>query len=330
MQYLVTGGCGFIGSNFILRCLSQEKNVKIINVDAMVLGSNLRNLQNLKNTNYKFVKGDICDKKLMEKLIEKVDYVINFAAESHVDRSIKNPQNFVRTNIIGVYTILEILRKKKNVKFLQISTDEVFGEILKGKHSEHDELNPSNPYSASKASAEMLVRAFAKTYDIETIITRSANNYGPRQFPEKLIPKTILSAIKKELIPLHGDGNDRRQWIHVFDNCDAILKILSKWKKSSIYNISGNFEATNLNLVRRILKVMNKPEDLITFVPKRPGHDRRYATNSNLLMKEIGFTPKLKLREGLESTIEWYLSNEKWWKNIPFKKVKDPTPWDNN
>jgi len=330
MKYLVTGGCGFIGSNFILRCFDKEKDVKITNIDAMHAGSNPLNLKNLRNPNYQFIKGNICDKKLMKKLIEDVDFVINFAAESHVDRSIKNPEPFIQSNVIGVYTILELLRTKRKVKFLQISTDEVYGEILKGKFLECDKLNPSNPYSATKASAEMLIRCYTRTYNLDTIVTRSTNNYGPRQFPEKLIPKTIISALRNEAIPLHGDGRAKRQWMHVFDHCDALLKILSKWKKSSIYNISGNYEITNLSLVRQILKIMNKSENLITFVPDRPGQDERYGINSNLIKREIGFKTKMKPQESLESTVQWYVSNKEWWQNIRFKKIKNPIPWISN
>jgi len=330
MKYLVTGGYGFIGSNFILRCLEKEKDVKITNIDAMLMGSNLMNLQNIFSSNYKFVKGNICNKKLMEKLVENVDCIINFAAESHVDRSISNARPFIDSNVIGIYTILEILKKKRKIRFLQISTDEVYGELLKGNNLEHDELNPSNPYSATKASAEMLVRSYTRTYGLDTIITRCTNNYGPRQFPEKLIPKTIISALRNKPIPLHGTGTARRQWIHVLDHCDAILKILSRWKKSSIYNISANYETTNISLVKKILKIMGKSEDLIAFVPDRPGQDRRYGINSNLITKEIGFKPRMRPREALESTIKWYVFNKEWWQNMPFKKISNPIPWRKN
>ena len=330
MKYLVTGGYGFIGSNFILRCLEKEKNIKITNIDAMFMGSNLMNLKNINSSNYKFVKGNICNKKLMEKLVENVDCVINFAAESHVDRSISNAKPFIDSNIIGVYTILEILKNKRKIKLLQISTDEVYGELLKGSNLEHDELNPSNPYSSTKASAEMLVRSYARTYDLDTIITRCTNNYGPRQFPEKLIPKTIISVLRNKSIPLHGSGTAKRQWIHVFDHCDAILKILSRWKKSSIYNISANYETTNISLVKKILKIMGKSEDLITFVPDRLGQDRRYGINSNLIKKEIGFKPRIRPQEALESTVKWYVFNKEWWQNMSLKKISNPIPWRRN
>lgn len=327
MKLLVTGGCGFIGSNFILRCFEKEKNIKIINIDALKFGSNKQNLVNLKNKNYSFIKGDINNKNMMERLINKVDYVINFAAESHVDRSIKNSNPFIKSNILGVHTILEILKNKKNVRFLQISTDEVYGEILKGSFVENDRLNPSNPYSATKASAEMLVRSYDRTYNLDTIITRSVNNYGPRQFPEKLIPKTIISILKGKQIPLHGKGLAKRQWIHVQDNCDAILKIIHNWKSGSTYNIPGNFEFNNLSLVKSILKFMNAPEKFIKYVPDRPGQDRRYGIKSNILKKEIGFKPCIDYKVGIKSTITWYKKNQKWWEQLPFDKVSNPTPW---
>jgi len=326
MKYLVTGGYGFIGSNFIKRLLDSDKKAKIINIDDMLLGSNPMNLKNLKNPNYSFIKGNICDKKLIEKLVNKVNCVINFAAESHVDRSIHNPWPFIESNIHGVYTILEI-RRKKTTKLLQISTDEVYGSIMRGSHKESDELHPSNPYSATKASAEMLVKAYSKTYDLDALITRCTNNFGPKQFPEKLIPKTIISALRNESIPIHGDGKAKRQWIHVFDHCDAILKILKKWKKSTVYNISADYEINNLDLVKRILKKLGKSENLIEFVPDRPGQDKRYAINSNLIRKETSWKPKMKFNESLESTISWYVSNKKWWQKIAFNRIKNPTPW---
>lgn len=327
MKLLVTGGCGFIGSNFILQCFEKEKNIEIINIDALKPGSNRANLIDCENRHYSFIQGDINNRNLMNKLISKVDYVINFAAESHVDRSIEDSQPFIKSNILGVHTILEVLRNYRKVKFIQISTDEVYGEILHGTFLEKDGLNPSNPYAATKAAAEMLVRAYSRTYDLDTIITRSVNNYGPRQFPEKLIPKTIISAIKNKKIPLHGKGAAKRQWIHVHDNCDAILKIIHKWKKNAIYNIPGNFESTNLKLVRKILKIMKSSEDLIKFVPDRPGQDRRYGIKSSILENNTGFKSTINSKKGLESTVLWYLDNKEWWKNIPFLKISNPTPW---
>jgi dTDP-glucose 4,6-dehydratase len=330
MRVLVTGGCGFIGSNFIYKCLEKYPSTKIINIDKMTFGSNIQNFKNFKNKNYEFVKGDICDKNKMEKLIKKVDYVINFAAESHVDRSISNSDNFVKSNIIGVHNILEIIRKYKKIKLIQISTDEVYGESLHHNCKETEMLKPSNPYAATKASAEMLINAYNRTYGLESVITRCTNNFGPRQFPEKLIPKTIISALKNERIPIHGKGESKRQWIHVNDHCDALLKIISKWPKNQIYNISGTFEISNLKLVNMILKYMKKSNKLINFVEDRPGQDRRYKINSNLIQKEFEYKPKMKGIQSIQSTVDWYLSNIGWWKNLPFDKIKNPTPWIKN
>ena len=327
MRYLVTGGSGFIGSNFIYRCLERDKTAKIINLDAMLTGSSVLNLKNLKNPNYKFVKGNICNKTLVDKLIRNVDYVINFAAESHVDRSIQNSKPFIKSNIEGVHTILESIRKHKKVKLVHVSTDEVYGEVLKGYSDEHDELNPSNPYSASKASAEMLVRAYERTFGIDAKITRCTNNFGPRQFPEKLIPRTIISSLNDVPVPIHGDGSAVRQWIHVFDHCDAILQVISKWGRSLTYNVAADYEITNLALVRKILKFFNKP-DLMTFVEDRPGQDKRYGINSDLIRKEIGFRPKMKFDEALASTIQWYIQNKKWWEKLSLNMI-NPTPWLN-
>ena len=327
MKYLVTGGSGFIGSNFIHRILENNSTTKIINIDAMKTGSNSLNFKNFSNKNYTFVKGNICNKSLLKKLIKNVDYIINFAAESHVDRSILNSSIFLESNVLGVHNILEILRERKNIRFLQISTDEVYGESVKKNCLESDELNPSNPYAATKAAAEMLIRSYVRTYGVQAKITRCTNNFGPRQYPEKLIPKTIISAIKNQKIPLHGKGLAKRQWIHVFDHCDALYQIILKWPNSLIYNISGNFEATNLDIVKKILKKMNKPKNLIKFVSDRPGQDRGYRVNANLIKKHIGFQPLMQSKKSLDSTIDWYLQNAKWWRNIPFEHVKNPVPW---
>jgi len=226
-----------------------------------------------------------------------------------------------------VYNILEVLRKNSKVKLLQISTDEIYGESMKKYCNEDDMPNPSNPYAATKASAEMLIRSYVKTYDVDAIITRCTNNYGPRQFPEKLIPKTIISAIKNQKIPIHGKGDSKRQWIHVVDHCDALLKIISKWSGFSVYNIAGNFEISNLQFVKKILKKMNKPDDLISFVVDRPGQDRGYRINSKKIKSKLRYAPKIKPNEGIDSTISWYLSNKNWWSNLKFSKIKNPTPW---
>jgi dTDP-glucose 4,6-dehydratase len=300
-------------------CLNSSKKNSVINLDAMFVGSNPKNLQNIRSRNYKFVKGNICDSALIKKLINKVDCVVNFAAESHVDRSIDDSTTFLKSNVLGVHTILEEVRKNKQVKMLQISTDEVFGDIVKGSFFENDQLSPSNPYAATKAAAEMLVKSYVRTYDLDVTITRCANNYGPHQFPEKLIPKVILFALHDLPIPIHGDGKAIRQWIHVSDHCRAILKILQKNTSHSVYNIPGNYECNNLALVKNILKIMKKSEDLIEFVPDRLGQDKRYAIKSKFLSKDVGFKPKIKFDSGLSSTISWYLNNKNWWKNYSLK-----------
>jgi len=327
LKYLVTGGCGFIGSNFIHRCIQKNPKIQIISLDAMLTGSNIANIEKIPKKNNQFVKGNICDKNILEKLIPKTDIVINFAAESHVDRSIVDPNPFIKSNVLGVFTILEVLRKNKKVKLLHISTDEVYGESLQGKFSELHSLKPSNPYSATKASAEMLIMSYARTYDIDTIITRCTNNYGPMQHPEKLIPKTILFATKNEPMTIHGDGSYKRQWIHVLDHCDALLRILSKWKKDSSYNISGNTEVSNIDIIKKIFELMGK-KDLIRYVPNRPGQDTRYRISTKLIEKEIGFKPRITLDEGLKSTINWYSKHTKWWSNISINKLKNLSEWN--
>ena len=309
MKLLVTGGSGFIGSNFISKCLTNSNKIKIINLDALLVGSNRKNLINIDNKRYQFFKGNICNKTLISKLIKKVDCVVNFAAEPHVDRSIVNSKGFLNSNVLGVHTILEELRNNKNVKMIQISTDEVFGDITKGSFSENSTLNPSNPYSATKAAAEMLVKSYVRTYDLDITITRCVNNYGPRQFSEKLIPKTILFALQGFSIPIHGNGLAKRQWIHVYDHCDAIFKIILKSKRSSIYNIPGNYESSNLDLVKKILKIMNKSEDLIDFVEDRPGHDFRYATDATKIKDHTGWESQTNFQDGLHQTILWYLNH---------------------
>lgn len=328
MKILVTGGCGFIGSNFIHRIIEKNLNVQVINIDSMTVGSNPENFKGFFNKNYTFVKGDICNKSLMKKLIKKVDYIINFAAESHVDRSIFDSTKFLKSNVLGVHNILEILRSNEKVRLVQISTDEVYGESLKRNCLEDDQLNPSNPYAATKAAAEMLIRSYVKTYGIQAKITRCTNNFGPMQYPEKLIPKTIISAMQNQKIPVHGKGLAKRQWIHVFDHCDAIEKIIFNWPKSLVYNISGNFETTNIEIIKKILTKMNKPKKLIRWVSDRPGQDKRYRVSANLIKKDVGFKPIMKPNESLETTIDWYIQNKTWWQTIPFEKIKNPTPWE--
>ena len=326
MKLLITGGLGFIGSNFILGILKNNPNLEIINLDAGFFGSNPQNLKNLENnSNYQFVKGNINDHNLMEKLIEKSDAIINFAAESFVDRSISNAKPFLDSNVIGVFTILEII-KKLSKRFIHISTDEVFGSLNEGTANELSRYNPSSPYAATKASAEMLVNSYHITYDCDVVITRCTNNYGPRQFPEKLIPKVILLANKNKKIPVYGNGKNLRDWLYVDDHCDAILSILEKGKSGKSYNISSNNEVDNLTIIEKILKIMGKSNDLIEFVEDRPGHDYRYSLNSQKLQTELGWKPKVNFDDGLKNTIEWYLSNLKWSKNLS-EKIFESTPW---
>ena len=316
MKILVTGGLGFIGSNFILNMLSRNEEISIINLDDELFGSNSMSLQEIETSeNYEFVKGNITNSKLVSNLVEKSDIVVNFAAESHVDRSISNAKPFIDSNINGVFTILEAIRKHDK-KLIHISTDEVFGSLESESAHENYKFNPSSPYSASKASAEHLVNSFFVTYGCNCLITRCTNNYGPRQFPEKLIPKTILYAINNKKIPIYGTGKNIRDWIHVFDHCDAIFQVLKNGKKGSSYNISSDDEVNNEIIIKKILQIMKKSEEMIEYVKDRPGHDFRYSLDSSKIEKELGWSPKVSFNEGLENTVKWYLENEKWWKTI--------------
>ena len=326
MKLLVTGGYGFIGSNFILKLLEKYTEFKIKNIDAELNGSNPKNLSKIKDhQNYEFVKGDITNHKLMEKLIDECDAVINFAAESFVDRSINDASPFLVSNILGTHTILDIITKQKK-KMIQISTDEVFGSLKNGSATEESMFNPTNPYAATKASAELLVNSYFTTYNSNVIITRCTNNYGPRQFPEKLIPKTILLADQNKKIPIYGNGTNIRDWIFVEDHCNAIFNILINGKSGESYNISASNEINNITIVKKILSLMNKSEDLIEFVEDRPGHDFRYSMDSQKTKKELNWQTKVNFEEGIKKTVDWYLSNREWWKNI-VKNSLNQTPW---
>ena len=326
MKLLVTGGFGFIGSNFILKNLTKHQNWEITNLDAMLYGSNESNLTSIENNqNYKFVEGNISDYGLMKKLISEHDVIINFAAESFVDRSISEAKPFLDSNVNGVFTILEILKNTKK-KFLHISTDEVYGSLTNESAKEDFRFNPSSPYSATKASAELLINAYYKTYDCNCIITRCTNNYGPRQFPEKFIPKSIILANLNKSIPIYGTGKNIRDWLFVDDHCDAITYVLEKGEIGKSYNISANNEIDNLTIVNKILSIMDKSTDLIEFVEDRPGHDFRYSMDSSLIRKEIGWMPKVEFEKGLEKTIQWYLENKEWWKKLS-SIILDNTPW---
>ncbi|NLI90892.1 MAG: dTDP-glucose 4,6-dehydratase [Peptococcaceae bacterium] len=321
---LVTGGAGFIGSNFIRHMLSSY-SYNIINLDLLTYAGNLTNLSDIeKNKNYTFVKGDICNRNLVENLFDKyaIDTVINFAAETHVDRSIEDPDIFLETNVLGTQTLLHAAKNawKENsedqysrtfnegVRFLQVSTDEVYGSLgEKGKFTEKSPLSPNSPYSASKASADLLVMAYYQTYGMPVNITRCSNNYGPFQFPDKLIPLAIRNSMKNKCIPIYGDGMQVRDWIHVKDHCDAIDKVIHQGVIGRIYNVGGNNEKTNLEIVKTILDYLNKSEDLISYVKDRPGHDRRYAIDYSRIQTELGWNPRYTFKEGITETINWYL-----------------------
>ena len=321
MKLLVTGGLGFIGSNFILNVLSQNKEVSITNIDDKLFGSNVRNLTEIeKFTNYKFIKGNITNSQFISEFVKECDVVVNFAAESHVDRSISNAKSFVDSNIYGVFTILEAIRKF-NKKLVHISTDEVFGSLENQSADENFRFNPSSPYSASKASAELLINSFYVTYGCDCLITRCTNNYGPRQFPEKLIPKIIFYCNNNKKIPIYGNGKNIRDWIHVDDHCEAVFQVLKKGKKGSSYNISSGNEIDNETIIKKIMSIMKKSEDMIEYVKDRPGHDFRYSMNSSKIRKELGWSPKIEFDEGLENTIKWYLENEKWSEGISQKSL---------
>ncbi len=328
MKLLVTGGLGFIGSNFILNTFKKYPEFKITNIDAEFFGSNHKNLDSLKNNpNYKYVKGNITNKTLMEKLIHDCDVVINFAAESFVDRSILDANPFLVSNIRGTYTILDII-KNKNKKLIHISTDEVFGSLKTESADENFKFNPSNPYSATKASAELIINSYNVTYDVDSIITRCTNNYGPMQFPEKLIPKTILLASQNKNIPVYGNGKNIRDWIFVTDHCNAILDILENGKSQQSYNISAHNAIDNISIVKQILSKMDCSLDLIEFVEDRPGHDNRYALDSSKIRKELNWSESMNFEDGLQITIDWYLNNDAWCRGLSSDVFKS-TPWKN-
>ena len=328
MNILVTGGLGFIGSNFILKVLKDHEDFSIINVDAEFFGSNHKNLIELKNApNYEYVKCNITNRRQMEGLISKSDAVVNFAAESFVDRSIANADPFLVSNIRGAFTLLDITKKQKK-RFVHISTDEVFGSVKSDSAVETSKFNPSSPYAATKAAAELLINSYTTTYDCDCVITRCTNNYGPRQFPEKLIPKTILLANKDKKIPVYGNGKNIRDWIFVDDHCEAVLRILLDGKSGESYNISANNEIDNTTVVKRILDIMGKSEDLVEYVEDRPGHDFRYSMSSSKIYKEMDWKPKISFDEGIEKTVEWYLKHEEIWKDLS-PKLLDSTPWKN-
>ncbi len=319
-KLLVTGGAGFIGSNFVRMVLSEHPDCFIVNLDKLTYAGNLENLAGLENhPNHKFIKGDICDGALVENIIDehKIDMIINFAAESHVDRSITAPKIFIETNVTGTLTLLEAARDKKLERFIQISTDEVYGSLgPEGKFTEQTPLSPNSPYSASKASADHLVEAFGHTWGVKYNISRCSNNYGPYQFPEKLIPLMINNALNDKELPVYGDGLYVRDWLYVYDHCTAIWKILAEAPPGEVYNIGGCNEKTNIEVVTLILERLKKPKSLIKHVKDRPGHDRRYAIEAKKITTELHWQPSVSFEEGISKTIDWYLQNKKWLANV--------------
>jgi len=318
MHILVTGGCGFIGSNFIRYMLSAYPHV-VTNIDKLTYAGNLENLKGLeREPHYRFIKGDIANSADVENAFsEHIDIVVNFAAESHVDRSILDPEAFIRTNINGTYLLLEAARKKGIKKFMQVSTDEVYGSLpVSGKFTEGTPLAPNSPYSASKASADLLVTAYFKTFGVPTVITRCSNNYGPYQFPEKLIPLLITNALQDLELPVYGDGLNVRDWIHVEDHCEAIALVLEKGEPGNVYNVGADNEQANIEIVKLILDILKKPHSLIKYVKDRPGHDRRYAIDNTKIRTRLGFQPRRDFKTGLDETVRWYLENRAWWESI--------------
>jgi dTDP-glucose 4,6-dehydratase len=324
---LVTGGAGFIGSNYINQTLEEKEDYNIINFDKLTYAGNLENLKvSEKKNNYAFVKGDITDSKMVAEVFEKfkIKYVINFAAESHVDRSILGSEIFFRTNVIGTNVLLETSRKFEVEKFIQVSTDEVYGSLgEEGLFTEHTRLSPNSPYSSSKASADLMALSFYHTYDLPVAITRCSNNYGPFQFPEKLIPLMIINALNNKKLPVYGDGLYVRDWIFVHDHNKAINLVCEKGKPGEVYNIGASNEMPNIEIIKLILDYLDKPESLIEYVKDRPGHDRRYAIDSSKIRRELNWKPDYLFREAIKHTIDWYLKNKDWWEKIISGEYKD-------
>ncbi|TAL48134.1 dTDP-glucose 4,6-dehydratase [archaeon] len=313
MKILVTGGAGFIGSNFVHHVIGEHKDDEITVIDDLTYAGRKENLQDVMK-DIEFVKGDIADEKIVSKLVKRSDAIVNFAAETHVDRSILSAGDFVRTNVFGVHTLMEASKKFGIKKFVHISTDEVYGSIDSGSFKETDMLNPSSPYAASKAAADLLARSYFITHNVPLVITRTCNNFGPFEHIEKFIPKVISNAIQNKHIPIYGDGTNMRDWIFVNDNCKAVYTVLEKGKLGEIYNISADKEMKNIDLAIMILEIMGKPSNLIEFVKDRPGHDRRYSIDCSKI-KSLGWKPEIDFEQALGQTIEWYHSNKNWWKS---------------
>jgi len=332
MKLLVTGGAGFIGSNFIRYMLKTYPDYRIVNLDVLTYAGNLENLQDIAGTKgtdpqarYQFIKGDIGDTALVYRIATSgLDAVVNFAAESHVDRSIDNAGVFIRTNVLGTQVLLDAALRHKVGRYIQISTDEVYGSLgPEGKFVETTPLAPNSPYSASKAGADLLVRSYFETFKLPALITRCSNNYGPYQFPEKLIPLFITNALADQQLPLYGDGLNVRDWIHVADHCTAIDRVLHQGEPGEIYNIGGNCEKTNREITHTILNELHKPETLIKYVKDRPGHDRRYAIDCTKLCRKLGWSQQYDFQSGMKETIRWYLDNQQWWTRVKSGAYQD-------
>lgn len=320
MNLLITGGAGFIGSNFVHYVIDQNRGWNIVNLDKLTYAGNLENLEPIKDTsNYFFEKGDIADRDFVKGILEKyqIDAIINFAAESHVDRSILGGAEFIQTNVVGTHVLLELAKEFPLKKFVLVSTDEVYGSLGPvGKFTETTPLHPNSPYASSKAAADLIALAYHHTFNIPVAITRCSNNYGPYQFPEKLIPLMITNALENKSLPVYGDGSNVRDWLHVKDHCSAIFAVLERGRIGEVYNIGGNAERQNIDIVKLILRSVGKPESLITYVKDRLGHDRRYAIDSTKIQQELKWSPSYCFETGIAETVEWYLKNQSWWKRI--------------
>lgn len=314
MNLFVTGGAGFIGSNFISHVLLLGKGYRVINFDKLTYAGNLANLRSVANDPcYRFVKGDICDASAVTEAMRDCEAIVHFAAESHVDRSIYEPGPVIETNVTGTFVLLQVARNLNVKRFVHISTDEVYGDLPQGATSdENASIRPNSPYSASKASADLLVRSFIRTYGLPAIIARASNNYGPYQFPEKFLPLLIANALENKTLPIYGDGRQERNWLHVEDNCRGILTVLERGRSGEVYNIGGADVIENIEMASRVLQLVGKPESLLRHVTDRPGHDRRYALNSSKITAELGWRPLIRLEDGLRQTVEWYRTNSDW------------------
>ena len=328
MSILVCGGAGFIGSAFIRNHLKNNPDSKVTNLDMLTIGSNLENLKAIQNIqNYKFIKDDIKNEYVIDSLVKDSDVIVNFAAESHVDRSIANPKPFVETNILGTYSILEAIRKYDK-QFIHVSTDEIYGDALgQDSFNENSQINPSNPYAATKAAADHLVASYHRTYGINCITTRCTNNFGPNQFPEKLIPKTIIRLQENLKVPLYGDGSQIRSWIYVYDHVQAIESLISKGKAGQVYNITAYEEITNKTIVEKILDILEKPHSMIEYVGDRPGHDKRYSIDCTKIESQTGWRPQYDFDDALKQTVQWYLQNQSWWGPLVDENTLHPQPW---